>query len=200
MFSQDLSTLVYQPPILSGIPDTNKLSYPREVENLNAWLRRPIAYITQQYVPSRRTEPHTNPPVLWTIRYCACHPHEARLYPSVSAVALDVWEKGKERLAMDHFFETTGGHQWYHNEGWMDRNGELRNRFGIAVEDGHVTKIHLPENNLSGKNDRQQRANIYYEEGIFTSYFLSTESRNTNVVYHNSMFESSCRTWHMHLY
>lgn len=76
----------------------------------------------------------------------------AQIYPSVSSVALDVWEKGKERLAMNNFFDKTGGPKWVHNEGWQDKDGELGDRFGVTVENGHVTKIHLAGNNLVGKS------------------------------------------------
>ena len=34
----------------------------------------------------------------------------------------------------------------------MDKTGELRHRYGVAVEDGHVTKICLATNNLQGEH------------------------------------------------
>ena len=73
------------------------------------------------------------------------------MYPTVSAFAISGWEKNKERLALDNFFRSTGGKNWISNNGWMDNAGELRHRYGVAVEDGHVTKICLATNNLQGE-------------------------------------------------
>ncbi|CAN0387424.1 unnamed protein product, partial [Laminaria digitata] len=72
-------------------------------------------------------------------------------YPTVSAVALSAWEKNKERLALDNFFRSMGGVKWVTNDGWMEKDGELRHRYGVAVEDEHVTKICLATNSLEGE-------------------------------------------------
>ncbi|CAN0594204.1 unnamed protein product, partial [Laminaria digitata] len=60
-------------------------------------------------------------------------------------------EKNKERLALDNFFRSTGGEEWISSHGWMEKDVELRHRYGVAVEDGHVTKICLATNNLVGE-------------------------------------------------
>ncbi|CAN0538037.1 unnamed protein product, partial [Laminaria digitata] len=73
------------------------------------------------------------------------------IYPTVSAVALSAWEKNKERLALDNFFRSMGGKEWITNDGWMEKDGELRHRYGVTVEDGHVTKICLATNSLEGE-------------------------------------------------
>ncbi|CAN0338768.1 unnamed protein product, partial [Scytosiphon promiscuus] len=72
------------------------------------------------------------------------------MYPTVSAFALSAWEKNKERLALDNFFRSTRGKNWLSSFGWTEKGGELRHRYGVAVEDGHVTKICLATNNLKG--------------------------------------------------
>lgn len=51
---------------------------------------------------------------------------------------------------MDNFFDTMGGPDWTFNRGWTDKGGELCDRFGVTVEQGHVTKISLAGNNLRG--------------------------------------------------
>ncbi|CAM9623021.1 unnamed protein product [Ascophyllum nodosum] len=83
-------------------------------------------------------------------RYCALNRDAAQTYPSVSFLAMTTWEQDKERLAMDNFFVGMGGDSWTENGGWKDKDGDLRKRFGITVEDGHVTKICLAGNNLRG--------------------------------------------------
>ena len=85
-------------------------------------------------------------------RYCALNRDAAQTYPSVSFLAMTTWEQDKERLAMDNFFVGMGGDSWTENGGWEDKDGDLRKRFGITVEDGHVTKICLAGNNLRGMN------------------------------------------------
>ena len=85
-------------------------------------------------------------------KYCASRHDTAQMYPNVSTLALSRWGKSKERLALDNFFRSTGGKNWIFNHGWMDKTGELRHRYGVAVEDGHVTKICLSTNNLKGEH------------------------------------------------
>ena len=84
-------------------------------------------------------------------KYCASRIEVAQMYPTVSTFAISGWEKNKERLALDSFFKSMGGENWIFNHGWMDKTGELRHRYGVAVEDGHVTKICLATNNLQGE-------------------------------------------------
>lgn len=85
-------------------------------------------------------------------KYCASNSEVAQMYPTVSASARSAWEKNKERLALDTFFRSMGGKTWISNHGWTESDGELRHRYGVAVEDGHVTKICLATNNLEGEN------------------------------------------------
>lgn len=51
---------------------------------------------------------------------------------------------------MDNFFDCMGGPDWTFRTGWTDKDGDLRDRFGVTVEHGHVTKISLAGNNLRG--------------------------------------------------
>eukprot|EP00903_Cladosiphon_okamuranus_P014201 g13194.t1 len=83
-------------------------------------------------------------------RFCASNPQVAVAYPAVRAVALPEWEAGKERLAMDNFFVSMGGEDWEHNGKWMDGDADLSERFGLTLENGHITKISLAANNLEG--------------------------------------------------
>lgn len=86
-------------------------------------------------------------------KYCVSRREATQLYPTVSAFALSAWEKNKERLALDNFYTSMGGKNWISSNGWMEKGGELRHRYGVAVEDGHVTKICLATNNLRGEHD-----------------------------------------------
>ena len=83
-------------------------------------------------------------------RYCATNSHLSRAYAAVSAVALKAWDAGKEKLALDNFFVSMGGNDWFVNRGWADRALALGDRFGVTLEDGHVTKLILATNNLRG--------------------------------------------------
>jgi hypothetical protein len=47
------------------------------------------------------------------------------------------------------FYHKTGGVSWTQNDGWLDNN-EPCDWYGINCENGHVTKISLSWNNLSG--------------------------------------------------
>ena len=84
-------------------------------------------------------------------KYCASRRDVAQMYPTVSAFAFSAWEKNKERLALDNFFKSMGGKNWVSNYGWMEKDADLRHRYGVAVEDEHVTKICLAANNLQGE-------------------------------------------------
>eukprot|EP00903_Cladosiphon_okamuranus_P006311 g6188.t1 len=86
-------------------------------------------------------------------RFCASYPQVAAAYPAVRAIALPVWEAGKERLAMDNFFVSMGGRYWEHIGKWTDRDADLSERFGLTLENGHITKISLAGNNLEGVLD-----------------------------------------------
>lgn len=83
-------------------------------------------------------------------KYCVGRGEVAQMYPTVSTFALSAWEKNKERLALDNFYRSMGGDSWISNFGWVEKDGELRHRYGVAVEDGHVTKLCLATNNLEG--------------------------------------------------
>lgn len=85
-------------------------------------------------------------------KYCASRRDVAQMYPTVSAFTFSAWEKNKERLALDNFFRSMGGKNWISNHGWMEKGGELRHRYGVAVEDEHVTKLCLATNNLQGEH------------------------------------------------
>lgn len=87
-------------------------------------------------------------------RFCASNPHVAAAYPAVRAIALPVWEAGKEKLALDNFYVSMGGEDWVHNGKWTDRGSDLSERFGLTLENGHVTKISLAGNNLTGRYSR----------------------------------------------
>ena len=95
-------------------------------------------------------------------KYCASRRDVAQMYPTVSTFTFSAWEKNKERLALDNFFRSTGGKGWISNFGWMEKDGELRHRYVVAVEEEHVTKLCLATNNLQGThhvrpNRRQQK-------------------------------------------
>ena len=94
-------------------------------------------------------------------RYCASEHRITIVYPYVSALVLFEWGKSKERLALNNFFESTGGVNWSTNAGWVDNDGNISSgklcgRYGIAVEAGHVTKIMLACNNLTGIPSREK--------------------------------------------
>ena len=63
-----------------------------------------------------------------------------------------------DRLALEAFFKSTGGADWYEKEGWMT-DAELEDWFGVWVdEEGRVIRLELPWNNLAGPlpSDMQQ--------------------------------------------
>ena len=84
-------------------------------------------------------------------RFCASNPQVAAAYPAVRNIALPVWEAGKEKLAMDNFFVSMGGEDWEHSGKWTDGGADLSERFGLTLENGHITKINLAANNLEGR-------------------------------------------------
>lgn len=67
-------------------------------------------------------------------RFCASNPQVAAAYPAVRAIALPEWEAGKEKLAMDNFFVSMGGENWEHSGKWTDGGADLRERFGLTLE------------------------------------------------------------------
>lgn len=87
-------------------------------------------------------------------RYCdTINPDLTRTYPDVSALALKAWDAGKEKLALDSFFESMRGYKWSRSRGWRDVWVDLGDRFGVTTDkNGHVIRIHLASNNLQGKN------------------------------------------------
>lgn len=84
-------------------------------------------------------------------RYCSAKPTISRTYPVVSALALEAWDAGKEKMALDNFFVSMGGNQWSVKNGWSDDTADLNMRYGITTDaGGHVIAIHLAANNLQG--------------------------------------------------
>lgn len=59
---------------------------------------------------------------------------------------------------MDNFFDCMGGPDWTFRTGWTNKDGDLRDRFGVTVEHGNVTKISLAGNNLRGVHTKQINA------------------------------------------
>jgi len=54
-----------------------------------------------------------------------------------------------EKQALIDIFEACGGEEWK-QKGWWLKNPEPSTWFGVVVEDGRVTKLMLPGNNLTG--------------------------------------------------
>lgn len=57
-------------------------------------------------------------------------------------------ETQSDSLMLVKLFESTDGEKWTNNQGWLKAN--LAKWQGITIVDGRVTKIELPNNNLSG--------------------------------------------------
>ncbi|WP_297092238.1 C39 family peptidase [uncultured Draconibacterium sp.] len=53
-----------------------------------------------------------------------------------------------DSLALIDFYTATNGDNWLNNDDWMD--GPVYTWYGITVENGRVTSIDLPENDLNG--------------------------------------------------
>ena len=54
-----------------------------------------------------------------------------------------------ERYALLTFYESTNGDNWTNNSNWLS-NRPVSEWYGVTVEEGHVTKLDLMNNNLSG--------------------------------------------------
>jgi Leucine-rich repeat (LRR) protein len=53
--------------------------------------------------------------------------------------------------ALTDLYTSTNGANWTNNSGWNTSTNDVGNHwYGITVENGHVTKIYLQDNNLSG--------------------------------------------------
>ena len=53
-----------------------------------------------------------------------------------------------EYAALVDLYNATNGSNWTNKTNW--KTGNVSNWIGVTVEDGHVTKLKLPENNLEG--------------------------------------------------
>ena len=59
-------------------------------------------------------------------------------------------KQASDRLALESFFKSTGGVDWYEKEDWMT-DAELGDWYGVTVdEEGRVTKLMLGNNGLAG--------------------------------------------------
>ena len=55
-----------------------------------------------------------------------------------------------EKLALISIFKATGGAEWFKSGRWLT-NPEPNTWTGVVIENGHVTKLMLPRNNLKGE-------------------------------------------------
>jgi hypothetical protein len=55
-----------------------------------------------------------------------------------------------EKSALIAIFEATCGHEWSKSGRWLT-NPEPNTWTGVVIENGHVTKLMLPKNNLKGE-------------------------------------------------
>lgn len=61
-------------------------------------------------------------------------------------------------------FKTTKGDQWKNNSNWLKTNTP-KNWYGLTIQNGHVIKINLANNGLSGKIPQSLR-NLHYLQSI----------------------------------
>jgi len=57
---------------------------------------------------------------------------------------------GDERQALIAFYQSTGGDDWHHNQGWLGEPGTECEWQNVFCHQGHVAIINLPGNNLTG--------------------------------------------------
>ena len=55
-----------------------------------------------------------------------------------------------ERDALIAIYNSTNGPGWYQNDGWLGPAGSEASWYGVTVENGHVTLLHLSSNYLDG--------------------------------------------------
>ena len=73
----------------------------------------------------------------------------------VEVTLIDVSELRQDWLALRELFRATNGENWTNNTGWSDSDEEptateLGNWHGVVVTGDRVTRLDLPENNLTG--------------------------------------------------
>jgi Leucine-rich repeat (LRR) protein len=56
----------------------------------------------------------------------------------------------QDSLALVAFFNSTGGHNWTNNSGWLSADTALGDWFGVTVSGGRVTELDLNNNNVGG--------------------------------------------------
>ena len=56
-----------------------------------------------------------------------------------------------ERSALIALYNSTGGENWYRQEGWLGPPGTEGDWYGVEVKNGHVVKLGLRSNRLTGK-------------------------------------------------
>ncbi|MEN8221530.1 MAG: Two component regulator three Y domain protein, partial [Pseudomonadota bacterium] len=56
----------------------------------------------------------------------------------------------KECKALVAFYNSTGGDNWFNKKGWLESNMAC-DWYGVTCSDGHVSKLSLYSNNLTGE-------------------------------------------------
>ena len=73
-----------------------------------------------------------------------------KTYLNKNSTAMSLWDEIKRRLTFDDFFSDLEGPNWEQKHGWEYESLDLSALFGVAVENGHVTKLCLASNKCKG--------------------------------------------------